>query len=357
MFSRIELTGFRGFESYRLGDLRRVNLLVGKNDSGKTSVLEAVHLLSANGNPQTLDEIIENRSRLRTWTPGRGYAVVEIASLFFGYCVSSNSTLMINTDNGKLSIKSVPLTEREQDMYSDISLDSLEDRKFEVSEFGINISNDGTSDDLPPYPVSESGLLAYSVSSTRRRRATPRFLSKFLTSNSLGARDMRPMWENMLRSSREEHVVQALRTLQPNISALHFLSGYRPEVLASIDEDYRIPFHSFGEGSRRFLVLSLLLADLENGLLLIDEIDTGLHWTVMEDLWRLVIGAARNGNVQVFATTHSYDCIKGLASLLEREPELAEDVSLQKLERRLDKAVAFRGEQIPRAVSHHIELR
>ena len=105
------------------------------------------------------------------------------------------------------------------------------------------------------------------------------------------------------------------------------------------------------------MVLSLLLADLENGLLLIDEIDTGLHWTVMEDLWRLVIGAARNGNVQVFATTHSYDCIKGLASLLEREPELAEDVSLQKLERRLDKAVAFRGEQIPRAVSHHIELR
>ena len=77
----------------------------------------------------------------------------------------------------------------------------------------------------------------------------------------------------------------------------------------------------------------------------------------MEDLWRLVIHAARDKNIQVFATTHSYDCVKGLASLLEREPELAEDVSLQKLERRLDEAVAFRGEQIPIAIDHNIELR
>ena len=95
----------------------------------------------------------------------------------------------------------------------------------------------------------------------------------------------------------------------------------------------------------------------QDGVLLIDEIDTGLHWTVMEDLWRLVVGAARDGNVQVFATTHSYDCIRGLASLLEREPGLAEEVSLQKLERRLDEAVAFGGERLPRAVAHDIELR
>ena len=105
------------------------------------------------------------------------------------------------------------------------------------------------------------------------------------------------------------------------------------------------------------MALSLLLADLQNGILLIDEIDTGLHWTVMEDLWRLVICAAREGDVQVFATTHSYDCVRGLASLLEREPELAEEVSLQKLERRLDEAVALRGEQLPIAVTHNIELR
>ena len=117
----------------------------------------------------------------------------------------------------------------------------------------------------------------------------------------------------------------------------------------------RVPLDSFGEGMRRLLALSLSLSDCTDGLLLVDEIDTGLHWTVMEDLWQLVIGAARDRNVQVFATTHSYDCVKGFASLLEREPELAEEVSLQKLERRLDEAVALRGEQLP--IADHPQYR
>ncbi len=72
MFSRIELTGFRGFESYRLDDLRRVNLLVGKNNSGKTSVLEAAHLLAAGDLPDALSRHIEARRGLRkedSWFP------------------------------------------------------------------------------------------------------------------------------------------------------------------------------------------------------------------------------------------------------------------------------------------------
>ncbi len=358
MFSRIELTGFRGFESYRLNDLRRVNLLVGKNNSGKTSVLEALHLLAANGNPRTFDEIAGSRTGRSNWARGRGDPVIDIAPFFFGHRISLHSKSFVETDAGNLFMEVVPLTDEEQVRYSDIGSERWEEEKFDFLEFGLSISTDGELKNAPSFPVNETGLMAWHSLVGRRKPISPRINSRLVSSKSIDARDMRPMWDNMLRINREDRIVHTIQALQPDIFELHFLSGPPPEVLLTLrDSKQRTPLHSFGDGTRRFLGLSLLLANLEDGLLLVDEIDTGLHWTVMEDLWRLVIRAARGGNVQVFATTHSYDCIKGLASLLEREPELSEEVSLQKLERRLDEAVAFRGEQIPIAIDHNIELR
>ena len=252
----------------------------------------------------------------------------------------------------------VSLTEEEQEKYSGLGSEYLEDEKFDVLEYGLRLSTDDGLVNAHSFPVNEANLMAWPSLFGHRSPISSKINSRFISSKSVGARDMRPMWDNMLRTNREDQIICTLRALQPDLSALFFLSGPRPEILASLNGDkQRVPLHSFGDGSRRFLVLSLLLADLEDGLLLIDEIDTGLHWTVMEDLWRLVICAARDGNVQVFATTHSYDCVKGLASLLEREPELAEEVSLQKLERRLPQAVAFDGEKVPGAIAHNIELR
>ncbi len=63
------------------------------------------------------------------------------------------------------------------------------------------------------------------------------------------------------------------------------------------------------------------------GYLLVDEPDTGLHWTALDGMWRLLLATARRLDVQIFATTHSYDCIHGLASAIKAEPDLRDDVS------------------------------
>ena len=89
----------------------------------------------------------------------------------------------------------------------------------------------------------------------------------------------------------------------------------------------------------------------------VDEIDTGLHWAVMEDMWRLVVDTARKSSVQVFATTHSLDCIRGLAALVESCPDVAAEVSIHKIERGLHKAVRFADDDIPAIVEQNIEVR
>ena len=108
---------------------------------------------------------------------------------------------------------------------------------------------------------------------------------------------------------------------------------------------------------RRLLALSLALVQTANGVLLVDEIDTGLHWTVMEDMWRLVVDTARKSSVQVFATTHSLDCIRGLASLVESCPDLAGEVSIHKIGRSIRKAVHLDAEDVQVAVAQNIEVR
>ena len=95
----------------------------------------------------------------------------------------------------------------------------------------------------------------------------------------------------------------------------------------------------------------------EKVVLLIDEIDTGFHWTVMEDMWRLVVEGAGRSNVQVFATTHSYDCIKGLGELVRSRPDLAASVTVHKVHRKLEQAVPIPGVEIPIAVEQDIEVR
>jgi predicted ATP-dependent endonuclease of OLD family len=108
---------------------------------------------------------------------------------------------------------------------------------------------------------------------------------------------------------------------------------------------------------RRMLALSLSLARSQNGILLIDEIDTGMHYSIMGDMWLLVADAAKQHNIQVFVTTHSFDCVRGLDWLCRHHPELGSEVALHKIERDLDKAVSLDAEQIKIAVQQDIEVR
>ena len=188
---------------------------------------------------------------------------------------------------------------------------------------------------------------------------------QFVTPDSLDFDPMRTMWDNVLIEGRESEVINAMKVLEDDIESIHFLtsepsrarSGRAGVLLGFRGGGRRIPLGSHGDGLRRLLALSLSLIRTEQGILLVDEVDTGLHWTVMEEMWRLVVETARRSSVQVFATTHSYDCIRGLASLVESRPDLAGDVSIQKIERSLKEAVRFDAADVLAAVEQNVELR
>ena len=94
-----------------------------------------------------------------------------------------------------------------------------------------------------------------------------------------------------------------------------------------------------------------------SGYLLIDEIDTGLHYSVLEDLWRLVIKTAVRLDAQVFATTHSRDCLHALANLLRAEPDLASQAAVHRVERGIPTTTQYSAAELVIADHQAMEIR
>ncbi len=370
MLTSITFDNYRGFKEYRLADLSRVNLLVGMNNCGKTAMLEAVHLLAGGGDPSVLESIARRRGELIFMPqdadrPRRGEAFPDVSHLFHGHEFGPDLYFKVAANNelGELTVRVVRLPD-------DAPQGELfEDESSFRAAFAIRLEGARHPLTRPPktLPVSADGALLYSYRLRRppgvEREETP--IVQFISPNSLGSVSMAEMWNKVIVDAREAEVIEAMRILEPDLTNIFFLSGdnslrfgVRAGIVAAFQhEKRRVPLGSYGEGMHRLLALSLSLIQAANGVLLVDEIDTGLHYSIMGDMWLLVAKAAMKSNVRVFATTHSSDCVRGLAWLCENHPELRAHVSLQKIDRHLDEAVALDAKKIVIAANQGIEVR
>jgi len=106
----------------------------------------------------------------------------------------------------------------------------------------------------------------------------------------------------------------------------------------------------------RMLVMAIAITQCRGGVLLIDEIDSGLHYSVMSDMWRLIFNTAKELDVQVFATTHSYDCVYSLAHICADADE-QNPVTIQRIEPGRSKAIPYAQNEIRIAADREIEVR
>jgi len=183
----------------------------------------------------------------------------------------------------------------------------------------------------------------------------------FLGTEGADQYSLQRYWDNLLLTPEEEKITAAMRIIEPNIERLAFTSREtRPSSVAFIKLegiDQRVPLGSLGDGTRRLLALAIFLARANGGVLLVDEIDTGFHYTTLESMWRFVIETSRRLDVQVFATSHSGDCVRALAWLQSDDPNLAAAVSVHRIEKDAGAAVAYSAADIETAARHHVEVR
>lgn len=112
-----------------------------------------------------------------------------------------------------------------------------------------------------------------------------------------------------------------------------------------------------GDGVWRMLGLALAIVNAKDGVLLVDEIDTGLHFTAMSDMWKMLWETAKRLNVQIFATTHSKDCWTSLEDIANEEHPSEDGITIHRIEKGKTKSIVFTERQIAIAAENDIEVR
>ena len=370
MIEELQVENYRSFKTYSVNGLKRVNLLTGRNNSGKTSLLEAVEFLSSKGDPGVLADIAIRRSELLSMDSGafasRPDTLVDAAHLFFGHRLVPGSAFQITSGDLKNSVI-VRVAKQSEFEKSPILIDMEE--SDDASPYVIVIERtmpNRSRSSIPMQLSANGGFRARDARSIFRSaiQQEPTFPLQLITADSLQANQMAMLWDGVLRERREGAVFESLRILDEAIEDVAFLndersvrSGRLGVVLGCRGQDRRMPLGSYGEGMRRLLALSMSLVSVSKGILLVDEIDTGLHYSVLADMWKLVIGTAIKNDIQVFATTHSLDCLRGLNAACERDPELASEISLQTIDRNLDVSIAGDASDLKSAMNMGIEVR
>jgi predicted ATPase len=181
----------------------------------------------------------------------------------------------------------------------------------------------------------------------------------FVTTDRLDPSDLARLWTSVVLKPAEDRAVEALRLIEPRLDRIA-ISESGGTVVAQVrlrGATEPVPLGTLGEGVSRLLTLVLHLAVTQRGFLLVDEIESGLHWSVMPKLWRFLVETARALDVQVIATTHSKDCLEGLAELHRSHPSLAEHVSVHRLEVGRETSVRFDAGGIAQYLDMELEAR
>jgi hypothetical protein len=367
ILNSLEIKNFRGFRHLQIEHLGRVNLIVGKNNVGKSTLLEALLLYARKASPMLIWELLGMHDERRVSTSLRHVGIEDMLSalkyLFYGRkdVKASLEPIQIGPINSPDHTFSITLN-----WYTTQIDESGNPRTRPLQPEEYN-----TVENLIPRFVIQTGSqprVHYSLNFDALN--LPRLFRSelkeptcvFITASGLNVRQLGELWDSITLTGLEKEVFDALRIIAPGVEGLSFIDDHTstrerfPIVkIEGIDEP--IPLRSLGDGMQRMLGVTLALVNARGGILLIDEIENGLHYSVQPDLWYLIFRLARRLNVQVFAATHSWDCLEAFQKAA-KENEQEEGVLIRLSSRKGEIGVTlFDEEELGVATREQIEVR
>lgn len=375
MLNHLKIENYRLFDKFETDSFARINLIVGDNNAGKSSLLEAIHLLTSDDIRASVFYILHNRGEMvGGFSDGTARQIdgYQISQLFYSRQIKLGEYISIKSFlpqpvNFKMTLQEFAVERIEDGNVSQAYAGGTEyDLTMSRSYSGNHtLEHHGHQGNTitESLRLSEGGLLLYDPRFPRNRNGVmpPKGKSKLLTPYFIGYDELARMWDMITLTPKEERVVEALQILEPAVDRLSFTSHRTANsgiLLRLRGQSEPIPLGSMGDGMRRILAIIASLVTVEDGTLLIDEIDTGLYHGAQVDMWRLVIETAVKQNAQVFATTHSWDCVKAFQQALDQfgDPTLGNLLRLEKHGAEIV-TVTYSSNELDIAVEQGIEVR
>jgi AAA15 family ATPase/GTPase len=361
-FNKLEINNFRGINSFIAEDLKDINLFVGKNNSSKTTVLEALFLLLGASNPELVIRINNFRDLLLTDQDDLRFIFYNLDYLnpvkIVGETFKKNSfrelkikpsSIVIDDKKNKKTIESNQSQLSYDTSYSEKTINelilslSIKEFQKQKKEFSSKILIDRGR-----YTLTEPKNY---IEKRRGVYVTPKI---HLSAN------LEKKLENLIINKKHHEIIEVLNTVDKNITNITF--GTNRMIYFDIGISRLVPLNLVGDGIRRILAIILAIYDAQNGIVLIDEIENGLHFSALKPLWSAIFKATQKFKVQLFATTHNIETLKYLKTAIEEETneKFADNVrsyTLRKIENDIVKSYKYDYEKFEFSIEQGIEIR
>lgn len=339
MIKSCKIRNFKSLQRCELKNIKRITLLGGKNNTGKTALMEALFLHFDRLNPECF-------IRLNAWR-GVQYMKISSSELFapFFYNYDRTKKIEIEVSNIGNVIEEMAI-ETIADLNSKISFDNININKMDVSNrtFTSEIlkmrvkftGGNNRKQEIVTHTIEGNNLNVH-VDNGRPNDITK---AVFLVAKQIAGDNGNAIrYGELVKENEEEQILNFLRYIEPRLKSLTTvqLQDNMTMLYGDIGMNKKIPINYMGDGIARILSILLAIISNKDGVVFIDEIENGIHHSVMQDVWEMVNMASKKYNCQVIATTHSYEC---LSSLILGTKSSKEDIAYIRLERNEDKILS-----------------
>jgi len=287
--TEIEIKNFKCFEDFKANGFKRVNLIGGKNNVGKTALMEACYInlnVDEDNYIKAILQIIRQRDNF--FVQNNFASVYKLLKMTFFYQTTLSKQYQKNlthTINSNVNQTHFTFQEKLASTTIGYRINNHDfSKSIEVNHFKEMIMNDGNA----PYLNINNQI-------------------KSIRTMGLSDEAIVEYYSALQRIEKESFLDRELKKFDDEI--IHFkIINNSPEV--NTKSSGYVSLSQFGEGIKHFINIIISLYVSENGCLFIDEIENGIHYTQLDRLWEIILTLSEELNCQVFATTHSKDCIE-----------------------------------------------
>ncbi len=353
----IDIENFRGIPNLKISDFKKINLLVGKNNCGKTSVLEAIFLSIGVSNPQLAINIDNFRGILHDEKDDFHFIFHNLDTT---KRIEINTRFLSPSQYRKLFIKPIYQYQDiniELNQTSEISASSTLPTEKRISGINLEFSVKTIPKAKDKFQRASIEFKPGGLQVKQAKGYFEKYLGVFLNTMKM-AQELYTRLDKIIQKKAEKKLIKTLNVIDPRIIGISL--GSKNMIYFDLGLERLIPIQLMGDGVSRLLSILVTIANYENGIVLIDEIENGFHATTLYLLWNSIKDAALAYNVQIFATTHSLECVKTFSSALSSYLLGDELIRLYRLERSIAnkfKTLKYNSEILQSSLESNWEIR
>ncbi len=355
MIKDIKIRNYKLFNSFAVNNLNQILLIGGKNNSGKTSLLEAIYLLLDYDNPA----MFMNHFRWRGIDSVSNNAKSLLAPVYHNFDLDQPMVLECNTQlkKRKIEYQFLQLNKQHLTIQNGNSIELLKEQPSNLGKIKIRFWEGGEKINEADLELGVNGVQLKNYQKATQYSEHIKAIFLPLT-DSVHPVEHARQYSELDKVHNTEGVLNALQIIESRLNSLSVISfANSSAIYGDIGLEQKIHLSLMGQGIGHLLSILLAITSVKNGIVLIDELENGFHHSILPRVWEVIARTAKANNTQIIATTHSYELMR--AAITGIPQELRHDFQYMRIDKKENefKTKQYSSENLQVALENELEVR